>query len=99
MGRKIKSFAVSISNAEAAEGGRLPSHTTHPNGTERLRRKRMHLIVILKKKKLINNTLENQKIIVQEDIASQSEHDKTSQIDRSFDRVWAMYGNPVGNKT
>ena len=57
------------------------------------------LTLILKKKKLINNTLENQKIIVQEDIASQSEHDKTSQIDRSFDRVWAMYGNPVGNKT
>lgn len=90
---------------KAAEGGRLPSHTTAsqwnktiaaaseciPNGD--------NYNSNFKEEKLIYNTLEDQKIIVQEDITSQPEHDKTSQIDRSFDCVWAMYGKPVGNKT
>lgn len=90
---------------KAAEGGRLPSHTTAsqrnrtvaaasgciPNGD--------NYNSNFKEEKLINNTLEDQKIIVQEDITSQLGHDKISKIDRSFDRVWAMYGKPVGNKT
>ncbi len=90
---------------KAAEGGRLPSHTTAsqrnrtvaaaseciPNGD--------NYNSNFKEEKLIDNTLEDKKIIVQEDITSPPEHDKTSQIDRSFDHVWAMYGKPVGNKT
>lgn len=90
---------------KAAEGGRLPSHTTAsqrnrtvaaaseciPNGD--------NYNSNFKEEKLIDNTLEDQKIIVQEDITSPPEHDKTSQIDRSFDHVWAMYDKPIGNKT
>ena len=101
-----KRYATMNGNkSEASEGGRLPSHTTAsqrnrtvaaasgciPNGD--------NYNSNFKEEKLINNTLEDQKIIVQEDITSQPEHDKISQIDRSFDRVWAMYGKPVGNKT
>lgn len=101
-----KRYATMNGNkSEASEGGRLPSHTTAsqrnrtvaaasgciPNGD--------NYNSNFKEEKLIYNTLEDQKIIVQEDITSQPEHDKTSQIDRSFDCVWAMYGKPVGNKT
>lgn len=101
-----KRYATMNGNkSEASEGGRLPSHTTAsqrnrtvaaasgciPNGD--------NYNSNFKEEKLINNTLEDQKIIVQEDITSQLGHDKISQIDRSFDRVWAMYGKPVGNKT
>lgn len=101
-----KRYATMNGNkSEASEGGRLPSHTTAsqrnrtvaaaseciPNGD--------NYNSNFKEEKLINNTLEDQKIIIQEDITSQPGHDKTSQIDRSFDRVWAMYGKPVGNKT
>lgn len=89
---------------KAAEGGRLPSHT---NASQRNRTVAAASGCIpnednynsnFKEEKLINNTLEDQKIIVQEDITSQPEHDKTSQIDSSFDHVWAMYGKPIGNK-
>lgn len=101
-----KRYATMNGNkSEASEGGRLPSHTTAsqrnrtvaaasgciPNGD--------NYNSNFKEEKLINNTIEDQKIIVQEDITSQLGHDKISQIDRSFDRVWAMYGKPVGNKT
>lgn len=101
-----KRYATMNGNkSEASEGGRLPSHTTAsqrnrtvaaasgciPNGD--------NYNSNFKEEKLIDNTLEDKKIIVQEDITSQLGHDKISQIDRSFDRVWAMYGKPVGNKT
>ena len=101
-----KRYATMNGNeSDATVGGRLPSHTTAsqwnktiaaaseciPNGD--------NYNSNFKEEKLIYNTLEDQKIIVQEDITSQPEHDKTSQIDRSFDCVWAMYGKPVGNKT
>lgn len=52
-----------------------------------------------KEEKLIINTLENPKIIVQENLIGRPEYDKTSQSGCSFEHVWAMYGKPVGNKT
>lgn len=105
MNARKRYATINGNKPKAAEGGRLPSHTTAsqrnrtvaaasgciPNGD--------NYNSNFKEEKLINNTLEDQKIIVQEDITSQLGHDKISQIDRSFDRVWAMYGKPVGNKT
>lgn len=105
MNARKRYATINGNKPKAAEGGRLPSHTTAsqrnktiaaaseciPNGD--------NYNSNFKEEKLIYNTLEDQKIIVQEDITSQPEHDKTSQIDRSFDCVWAMYGKPVGNKT
>lgn len=96
---------MNVDKLDANVGARLPSYTTAsrrsktfavasecmPNGD--------NYNSNFKEEKLINNTLEDRKIIVQEDITGQSEHDKTSQTDRSFDCVWAMYGKPVGNKT
>lgn len=90
---------------KAAEGGRLPSHTTAsqrnrtvaaaseciPNGD--------NYNSNFKEEKLIINTIKDKKIIVQENLTGESKHDKTSQVDRSFEYVWAMYGKPVGNKT
>lgn len=96
---------INVNKSDAAVGNRLPSHTSAS------RRSKTVAVASesipsgdnynsnFKEEKLINNTLEYQKIIVQEDITGQSEHDKTSQTDRSFDCVWAMYGKPVGNKT
>lgn len=105
MNARKRYATINGNKPKAAEGGRLPSHTTAsqwnktiaaaseciPNGD--------NYNSNFKEEKLIYNTLEDQKIIVQEDITSPPEHDKTSQIDRSFDCVWAMYGKPVGNKT
>ena len=90
---------------KAAEGGRLPSHTTAsqrnrtvaaaseciPNGDNYNSNN--------KEEKLIINTIKDKKMIVQENLTGESEHDKTSQVDRSFEYVWEMYGKPVGNKT
>ena len=96
---------MNVDKLDANVGARLPSYTTAS--------RRSKTVAVanegipnwdnynsnFKEEKLINNTLEDRKIIVQEDITGQSEHDKTSQTDRSFDCVWAMYGKPVGNKT
>lgn len=96
---------VNINKQKTIECGHLPPHTTasQRNRTVAVASECMpngdNYNSNFKEEKLINNTLEYQKIIVQEDITGQSEHDKTSQTDRSFDCVWAMYGKPVGNKT
>ena len=105
MNARKRYATVNINKPEAAEGGRLPSHTTASQWNKTIAAASECIPNVdnynsnFKEEKLIYNTLEDQKIIVQEDITGQSEHDKTSQTDRSFDCVWAMYGKPVGNKT
>lgn len=95
---------MNVDKLDANVGGHLPPHTTasQRNRTVAVESECMpngeNYNSNFKEEKLIYNTLEDQKIIVQEDITSPPEHDKTSQIDRSFDHVWAMYDKPIGNK-
>ena len=105
MNARKRYATMNVDKLDANVGGRMPPHTTAS--------RRSKTVAVanegipnwdnynsnFKEEKLINNTLEYQNIIVQEDITNQPEHDKTSQTDRSFDCVWAMYGKPVGNKT
>ena len=101
-----KRYATMTGNkSEATVSGRVPPHTAASRRSKTFAVANEGIPNVdnynsnLKEEKLINNTLKDRKIIVQEDITGQSEHDKTSQTDRSFDCVWAMYGKPVGNKT
>ena len=105
MNARKRYATMNVDKLDANVGARLPSYTTAS--------RRSKTVAVanegipnwdnynsnFKEEKLINNTLEYQNIIVQEDITSPPEHDKTSQIDRSFDHVWAMYDKPIGNKT
>ena len=96
---------MNVDKLDANVGGRLPSYTTASRRSKTVAVANEGIPNVdnynsnFKEEKLINNTLEYQKIIAQEDITSQPEHDKTSQSSCSFEYVWEMYGKPVGNKT
>ena len=96
---------MNVDKLDANVGGRLPSYTTASRRSKTVAVANEGIPNVdnynsnFKEEKLINNTLEYQKIIAQEDITSPPEHDKTSQSSCSFEYVWEMYGKPVGNKT
>ena len=98
---KKRYATMNVDKLDANVGGRLPSYTTasRRSKTVAVANEGIPNVDNYNSNFKINNTLEDQKIIVQEDITSQPEHDKTSQNDRSFENVWAIYGKPVGNKT
>ena len=103
---------INVNKSEATVGGRLPSHTAAsrrsktlavvcdgiPSGDNYNRNNKEDIDKNEEniKERNIVNTAENSENIALGDFVGKSDELKNSQ---TFERVWALYGKPVGNKT